>query len=669
MSRKKIFTLLTIAVSLICLAAFAWAQISPTEVSTKDELIAAVNGAADNTPTTIVITKSIALGGASLDIPQSKDITLTLNKGVVLSTTASSDILFAVNSKGKLTVNGYGKIEAKNTGLGVTAAIGVMAVSPDKTGDVTVRGSVTLSAVGGAMTGAIMNGTDGEGGQTGNIMVADHAVLTATNENEEVAAWAIFNVATESCDIIGDVTVTGNAVLRAYGGGDAEFATCAILNAPANKDKPSRVTVAGDVMIEAYDSTSDAHCAIKGMEIDSGDCQVKILSGNFEGIVFVESNDGKVDKYAVKIHSGTFAHFNDAMSNDKKLWDMYKAPGCELTYLSNGKLAIVNCVAVSLDKDIANVPKSGDSVEVTAELIKNKDGSTVDIASMEILGAEGLPGLTVTPDNENHKIKVTNTGCEDGSYAIAVILSDNAGDIACATLGITIKDNSARPVKPTISGDELNENTVSADAQTYQDKEEAAAILPKDFTSEDIATDTAGNQTINPETAATLLGGNAKSSDISPLPITSADAGTDGVDKIIMTSYSVYDEFFGFSDTEQSKDPSKLSMYGITKDGSVKRLSYVAHVKDAKDGTFTVQNEDGTIATTIEKGKKYIISLFIADGKDCDLGNEKDGKIATATFLDKTGSGGNGGGGGGCNAGFAALALIALAFVPTRKKK
>ncbi|MDO4988630.1 MAG: hypothetical protein Q4E17_06390 [Synergistes sp.] len=257
------------------------------------------------------------------------------------------------------------------------------------------------------------------------------------------------------------------------------------------------------------------------------------------------------------------------------------------------------------------------------------------------------------------------------------------------------------PVKPVLPEEEkekLPENVVPAEKIVTVSQDVAVEALSEDFDKECIAADETGKAVIAPEAAAKMLKNAGISSDASailPMQIVYTSPDTRLENRIIMLSFKVSGiDLIG----DVTKKPNQLCVYNALHskdsgrintasifeiaaaeaapagDTEVGQFGYISDLSNAADKSFTLQDENGYIVSgDIDLSKNYLLSVFILDNGTFDLDHDTNGAVASAVFVDTSKISGenkpSSGSSVGCSAGFAALAVLTLAFVPTRKKK
>ncbi|MDO4988786.1 MAG: hypothetical protein Q4E17_07180 [Synergistes sp.] len=233
------------------------------------------------------------------------------------------------------------------------------------------------------------------------------------------------------------------------------------------------------------------------------------------------------------------------------------------------------------------------------------------------------------------------------------------------------------PVKPVVSKDKLPEGVEPVTAGAwFPDVNEAVTLLRgSNFKAENLMQDGNGNVFVKRDVAekAIVASGHAvKSTDIVSFPVIYTEGGAVKDGSTIMVSFAVSGDKLGATSEDKliNDKPSAVKLYKLLGSAEAERFTYVDSVSKAKDKAFTIQEMDGKDATKIAADKDYLVSVYILDGGNYDLDGDENGAIADPIVIDKSeDSASNNGSSVGCNAGFAALALLGLAFVPTRRKK
>ena len=311
-------------------------------------------------------------------------------------------------------------------------------------------------------------------------------------------------------------------------------------------------------------------------------------------------------------------------------------------------------------------------------LVFDSTGSgTVDaeIADFDVIIFKGTSGITFTKALSSDVKSVKAEGAfADGTVILTLaegsykpkIEGTNARWEGMKLVAGGEKETPAEPEKPIFEGDVNNVISKDVEAVAPAVSTDITAVETKlvstDIKSSDLDTDASG-QVVLKKSVVVTAGGSY--SDAYMLPIFTA-AKTNPSADIVACSFAVK------SSDLLAKTPQEVKLLKIKGKASTLSFKYSDKAEDfLKDGYFTIQTSgDNKIAPRAAafSADVYKVTMFIKDNGDYDL-DPTAGSILDPSAIVKASESGSGGSSGGCSAGFAAIALLAIAPVVVRRKR
>ena len=332
---------------------------------------------------------------------------------------------------------------------------------------------------------------------------------------------------------------------------------------------------------------------------------------------------------------------------------------------ANGKTA--SCT-VTVNPAPTPIP-SVESVSVTPTKLSLKVDETSDLTA------------TVTPSGANQSVTWTsgNTAVATvsggtvkavsaGTAVIKVTSDANSTKFAECTVSVAAAENpKPKPTEPEIKEEVKEKIPDNVDTEkkpeSYEDVEKAVEAISSDIAAADLDA-SEGAVTLKEAKAKDIvqsaLGDMKTVVDVQPLPVFSITTSKD----IVASTWTVK----GSDLLAETFD--KIDIRKIISSTQTLQFTYAAMPEEYADGFFTVLDKSGEVATgAVDSTAEYQVMLFIEDNGDYDL-NKTTGEVTDPAVIVKTeDKPAPGGSSGGCSAGFAALALLALAPMAVRKRR
>ncbi len=350
----------------------------------------------------------------------------------------------------------------------------------------------------------------------------------------------------------------------------------------------------------------------------------------------------------------------------------------------------------TLSTDIKTVSKDvtwGGEWKITASFEKIKTESvTLDKTAIALaIGGSYTLTATVTPSDAYYKNMVWTTssadivsvdingkitGIAEGTAKITATAKDS-GEAECT---VTVRKSATEDptVKPTEPGTVKPDNVTSGDIiavtpEYVTDPASQDEIINIIGLSKDAAVTENGSLTTTGSLVDKAVGEVIASDSqiiskegVIVLPIVVSSADEEG--KIHALGFKVSGDVFG-----KVNSVSEIRVVKIFADGHGKAFTVATSSDTISDKCVALYDVSGDIVTgAIDAEATYTMAAFVKDGGDFDLGKATDGKVIDPIAIIKqsappatpTPSGGS----GGCNAGFAAMALLALVPMVMRRK-
>lgn len=390
-----------------------------------------------------------------------------------------------------------------------------------------------------------------------------------------------------------------------------------------------------DNTVVSNDVKGDGSITLKNIADISKLMNNTVLDG--QGRVYDETLPGKLGFYN-----------NSVVGTSRLIYDNVKGVTGARTYQFD-EIIFKNSSAVTVNRSLSQLDTTSEDMETAALIVES--GSTLHIAK-DPTGDTGNPVLG------NAKI--------DGKLVIekgvTLILNNSLEKGKNATIegSIVVKKNNT--VEPPVIPDNKNVIPVTAEKVTAIDSlpNGVPALVAKQPNGEIIVTSSKFISAVE----ASSLNGKIDTNLIKSLPVIKTT--TISKDQTAVIAFKIgLDEFAGkkFSEFTLCKViPDKVLAFKFQKDPS--KIS---------SGEFSITDTDG-IAVSPDNvpsiGNDYVINFAVEDNSDYDLDNTAGTILDPAVLtVNKATEPAANGGSSGCNAGFAALALLAVLPALCRRKK
>ncbi|MDO4988687.1 MAG: hypothetical protein Q4E17_06675 [Synergistes sp.] len=606
MSKKRIFTWLTLAAAVLCLGAFSYAgavKVGDTEkykVDTWKSLLDVVSGAkAASGEVTIALsddaTTFVASNDASLDISEDKNITLDLGgKTLIMSGDTPRFEGHAV-----VISNDAGTLKITNGSMDVRSADAIHNYSDGK---LTISGDVSIK---------VKSGDYFASGDKGGITINDGAKF-------------YFENSADADKFVTDYLAVSH---QKFGEGKNNWYTVETVNP---KQEVGNATELKTVLENGYYTEvtlSDSY----DKSAPLGDT---VVAGNTKDLD-LNSQELTVSGKITVPASTELTVYGGTVSKDGSV--IFNVSGT--LNLVGGKYYCTSGDYVSGDGEV--------KISEGTEFYFNDDAKKDEFIAKYLA------------------VGVTLEAMDEGWYIVKAL---------------TPQDDTPKPVDPKVDEETRKElskkGVVPVTANVFQSADSAVKAMKKgDFKASDLDTTEDGTVFVKPAVAAKAIGVNSPDK-IVPFSVIYTEKHPDvKAGSTILVSFPVWGYQLGAVTASGDKlindKPSAVKLYKLLGTAKAERVTYVGSLSDVVDKKFTIQNDNvsGDVPTKITPMGKYLVTISIKDKGDFDLDGDEDGAIVDPLFTNTSEDPASGGSSVGCNAGFAALALLGLAFVPTRRKK
>ena len=230
------------------------------------------------------------------------------------------------------------------------------------------------------------------------------------------------------------------------------------------------------------------------------------------------------------------------------------------------------------------------------------------------------------------------------------------------------------PVDPELPGSVSKDDRLqSVAAQPFSDPSRAVKAFSASFgfTPSHLTVSSSGAVTVSQtvaeaaRAAAEKAYGKALPSKVNPMPLLKANLAEKSSADIAVMGI----ELMGSVLAETS--PADVKLVKVTGPETGVLLGYCSDpsgFRDVKDGAFTILDDQGAVVSSIDPGKKYVLTLLIKDNGSYDLNREARTVVDPMVILSGGSQEGTKSSGGGCDAGYGGLALALTAAFLLRRK-
>ncbi|MEG2183244.1 MAG: Synerg-CTERM sorting domain-containing protein [Cloacibacillus sp.] len=362
----------------------------------------------------------------------------------------------------------------------------------------------------------------------------------------------------------------------------------------------------------------------------------KLTLGSEGKSVVLNGDVAAADKSSISITAGTVVIKGEKITADNAAIAITAGPSSQI---ETGSLSSTNNGAITLTLN-------GDWTDKgTYVVFKSEKPTPAESLKIEYGGAKGLSSARW--NEARTEFILTCTGTEQ-----------------IAPVKPIIPDGAKEEIRPTVAEISYVAKDASESEKTAKITEVAAAM--PNVTASELIIDAAGTVVIETETAKKaaekiILAGETLKTTL-PIPVFKAPVEKG---KIAASSFVLTGDQLGAS---VPADVKIMKYLGANKSAFFK---YAAAAADFDDKCFTIfTHGTSVIAESIEKGARYDVTVFIKDGGEFDL-DGIEGQITDPSAIittEKTQQPQHNSS-SGCNTGFGALALAALALLPTLRVK